>query len=127
MITNKLEKLGEAFVRSGIISVRVGFEKATSEQARDIFMRMYWDEDGSEKSGLQAKAAGYTYLEELARKFGGLVLDYFFSPADLQNFLLTRRKSSQCAIGTFEEWKVKTMEERAKKADNDANWRKGKT
>jgi mitochondrial chaperone BCS1 len=129
MTTNKPEKLDEALIRSGRISVRVAFEKATSEQARDIFMRMYWhEEDSREKSkpekGVKATTVEYAHLETLARQFGELVPDHIFSPADLQDFLLTRRKDPQRAIDELEEWKVKTVEERAKKAEDEAKRRK---
>ena len=129
MTTNKPEKLDEALVRSGRISVRVAFEKATSEQARDIFMRMYWhEEDSREKSksekGVKATTVEYAHLETLARQFGELVPDHIFSPADLQDFLLTRRKDPQRAIDELEEWKVKTVEERVKKAEDEAKRRK---
>jgi chaperone BCS1 len=131
MTTNKPEKLDEALVRSGRISVRVAFEKATGEQARDIFMRMYWhEEDGIEKSrsekGVKATTVEYAHLETLARQFGELVPDHIFSPADLQDFLLTRRKDPQRAVDELEEWKVKTVEERAKKAEDEAKRRKEK-
>ena len=131
MTTNRPEQLDEALVRSGRISVRVGFEKATGEQARDIFMRMYWHEedrsveDRSEK-GMPAKTVEYTHLEELARQFGNLVPDHVFSPADLQDFLLTRKKDPQRAIDELEDWKARTMEERAKKAEDESNRRKEK-
>ena len=131
MTTNKPEKLDDALVRSGRISVKVGFEKAAGEQARDIFMRMYCREekesemDGSEKGG-QAKTGGHTHLEELARQFGKLVPDHVFSPADLQDFLLTRRKDPQRAIDELDEWKVRMVEEWAKKAEDEANRRKEK-
>jgi chaperone BCS1 len=129
MTTNKPEKLDEALIRSGRISVRVAFEKATSEQARDIFMRMYWhEEDSREKSksekGAKATTVEYAHLETLARQFGELIPDYIFSPADLQDFLLTRRKDPQRAIDELEEWKVKTVEERAKKAEDEVKRRK---
>jgi chaperone BCS1 len=130
MTTNKPEKLDEALVRSGRISVRVAFEKATSEQARDLFMRMYWHEDEKQKSksekGVKATTAEYGHLETLARQFGEQVPDHIFSPADLQDFLLTRRKDPQRAVDELEEWKVKTVEEKAKKAEDEAKRRKVK-
>jgi mitochondrial chaperone BCS1 len=131
MTTNKPERLDEALVRSGRISVRVAFEKATGEQARDIFMRMYWhEEDCGEKSrsenGMKATTVEYAHLETLARQFGELVPDHIFSPADLQDFLLARRKDPQRAIDELEEWKVKTVEERAQKAEDEAKRRKEK-
>jgi hypothetical protein len=131
MTTNKPEKLDEALVRSGRISVRVGFEKATGEQARDLFMRMYWhEEERSEKDrsekGAQAKTDEYIHLEALAQQFGQLIPDNTFSPADLQDFLLIRRKDPQRPIDEVEEWKVKTVEERAKQAEEEAKRRKDK-
>jgi mitochondrial chaperone BCS1 len=131
MTTNKPEKLDEALVRSGRISVRVSFEKATGEQARDIFMRMYWhEEERSEtcRSGkaVQAKAQERADLQALAQQFGELIPDRVFSPADLQDFLLTRRKDPQRAIDELEEWKATTIEERAKKADDEAKRRMDK-
>jgi mitochondrial chaperone BCS1 len=124
MTTNKPEKLDEALVRSGRISVRVSFEKATGEQARDIFMRMYWhEEERSEKyrskKGAQATTDEHAHLEALAQQFGKLVPNHVFSPADLQDFLLARRKDPQRAIDELEEWKTKTTKERAKKAEDD--------
>lgn len=129
MTTNKPEKLDEALVRSGRISVRVGFEKATGEQAKDIFMRMYWyQEESSENSGSEtgkpASTDEYANLARLAEQFGQRIPDHLFSPADLQDFLLTRRKDPQLAIDDLEEWKTKVEEERAKKReDQTRRWR----
>lgn len=128
MTTNKPEKLDEALVRSGRISVRVAFEKATGEQARDIFMRMYWrEEEKSEKVRLEKGAPGstaeYDDLKALAQQFGERIPDHVFSPADLQDFLLTKRKDPQRAIDELEEWKTETIEERAKKAEDAARRR----
>ena len=130
MTTNKPEKLDEALIRSGRISVRVGFEKATGEQARDIFMRMYWHEeegsanDRSQKGAQSTTTDEYARMAALAQQFGERIPDHVFSPADLQDFLLTRRKDPQRAIDELEEWKVKTIEDRAKKAEDDARRRK---
>jgi SpoVK/Ycf46/Vps4 family AAA+-type ATPase len=128
MTTNKPEKLDEALVRSGRISVRVSFEKATGEQAKDIFMRMYWhDEEKSEnhtsKKGAPTPSAEHDHLKTLAQQFGEQIPEHVFSPADLQDFLLTRRKDPQRAIDELEEWKAKAIEERAKKAEDAARRR----
>jgi SpoVK/Ycf46/Vps4 family AAA+-type ATPase len=128
MTTNKPEKLDEALVRSGRISVRVGFEKATGEQAKDIFMRMYWHEEEKSESYRSKKGAPtpsdeHDSLKTLAQQFGEQIPEHVFSPADLQDFLLTRRKDPQRAIDELEGWKVKTIEERAKKAEDAARRR----
>jgi SpoVK/Ycf46/Vps4 family AAA+-type ATPase len=129
MTTNKPEKLDEALVRSGRISVRVAFEKATREQARDIFMRMYWHEEERSETyrsepAVEATAEEHAGLQALAQQFSELIPDHLFSPADLQDFLLMRRKDPQRAIDELEEWKATTMEERAKKAEDEAKRRR---
>jgi hypothetical protein len=75
---------------------------------------------------VKATTVEYAHLETLARQFGELVPDHIFSPADLQDFLLTRRKDPQRAIDELEEWKVTTVEERAKKAEDEAKRRKAR-
>src|SRR6478735_3398718 len=41
MTTNKPESLDEALIRPGRVDVQVGFKNATSEQATELFYRMY--------------------------------------------------------------------------------------
>jgi chaperone BCS1 len=47
MTTNKRETLDEALLRPGRVDRQVGFTNATSDQARELFLRMYEPENSN--------------------------------------------------------------------------------
>lgn len=136
MTTNKPDKLDEALVRSGRISVRVKFESATKGQAKDIFMRMFGPDGGfkgeearrkilwEKKEGSEEKKTDDTIMEEdlmiLATKFADQIPEHEFSPADLQDYLLMRKKEPERAVEEVEAWKVEVFKERQRKQEEKA-------
>ena len=144
MTTNKPESLDDALIRPGRVDLQVAFQNATSEQAGELFRRMY---EGSRArvtkvakvnsgsgsgSGVQdaktvlveekvraardssAETANLTAeeLRGMADGFGRLMPPGTFSPAEIQGFLLKRKKSPRRALDDAQEWIEATMKQK---------------
>lgn len=127
MTTNKPDELDEALVRSGRISVRVGFQKTKLDQSKDIFLRMFAKKqksgtdnaqvgDGNKPTATPRLALSEAHLQDLAKTFAASLPENEFSPADLQDYLLTHKEDPQRAVDQVEAWKTKELAERAKRA-----------
>jgi mitochondrial chaperone BCS1 len=112
MTSNDPDSLDEALVRSGRVSVKVAFRKATPAQSRDIFLRMY-QEDVDE----QALSLSKVTIEQLASDFASKLPDNEFSPADLQDYMLMRKSQPQRAVNELTEWVEQILKERAEEAE----------
>ena len=129
LTTNKPESLDEALVRPGRVDRQVAFANATSEQAGELLHRMYetrWPnqqqlvgaKDDKKKSATEEKKnqSQMTYgeagekpvtpeeLKEIACEFGNMVPNKTFSPAEIQGFLLKRKKSPRKALADAPSW-----------------------
>jgi chaperone BCS1 len=103
MSTNKPESLDAALMRPGRVDVRVAFKNASSLQAADLFYRMY-EASGSRSPKEDHQLCEPSILATLAEKFGGLVPDGVFSPAEIQGFLLKRKKNPHQALSDAPDW-----------------------
>ena len=120
MTTNKPESLDEALIRPGRVDMQVGFMNATSVQAGELFHRMYEASRVKAKSGLlKSKEEDEKHkllhkneiidvtaeeLKEVSLEFGRLVPEDTFSPAEIQGFLLKRKKSPRKALEDAGPW-----------------------
>jgi chaperone BCS1 len=126
MTTNKPESLDEALIRPGRVDVQVGFKNATSDQATELFYRMYEfsgtkpvpmskirnpapkAQNGSIHSLVDAKGKETSLssdaLKEISREFGQLIPEGMFSPAEIQGFLLKRKKTPRKALEDAAVW-----------------------
>ncbi|KPM36862.1 hypothetical protein AK830_g9688 [Neonectria ditissima] len=135
MTTNKPESLDEALIRPGRVDVQVGFKNASSAQAGELFHRMYEASrakqlaNGSAASAAKGDKAGaapkqdevldvtMAELRGISDKFGALIPEGMFSPAEIQGFLLKRKKTPRKALEEAEEWieaAIKQKESRSK-------------
>jgi len=130
MTTNQPEKLDPALIRPGRVDMRVEFGLATLHQMEEIFFRMYWSdsetengsrpdtpskEDGEQEgTGIREgvdevvmRVHGFDRMEvrRMAQKFSKLLPEGTFSPAEVQNFLIARKKAPETALKEVEEWK----------------------
>ncbi|PCD21429.1 hypothetical protein AU210_016392 [Fusarium oxysporum f. sp. radicis-cucumerinum] len=131
MTTNKPESLDEALVRPGRVDLQVGFKNATSEQARQLFYRMY--EVSPTKPVPNAKAGSAApnalkgsllrnqdkettlpdgELTKISQDFGRLIPDDMFSPAEIQGFLLKRKKNPRKALEDAAAWVEATLKQK---------------
>ncbi|KAH6840918.1 BCS1 N terminal-domain-containing protein [Chaetomium sp. MPI-CAGE-AT-0009] len=133
MTTNKPEALDEALIRPGRVDLQVSFTNATQQQARELFVRMYEPENtgtstppstfslsdhlssplppltpfseapptpfslSSSKDGNLSDVSGAT-------EFAAKIPPGQFSPAELQGFLLKRKKTPRRALEEVEVW-----------------------
>lgn len=131
MTTNKPESLDEALVRPGRVDVQVGFGNATRQQAEELFVRMYEvprpkqikkiSMNGSAKPKLKVKSeatgelanqAKQAYeldistddISDIAKSFAEKIPESVFSPAEIQGFLLKRKKSPKRALEELDAW-----------------------
>ncbi|KAF4947037.1 hypothetical protein FSARC_14055 [Fusarium sarcochroum] len=138
MTTNKPESLDEALIRPGRVDVQVGFKNATSGQATELFYRMYElsrnkpvpmsktrstapkAQNGSIHSLVDSKGKETTLsteeLKEISQEFGQLIPEGMFSPAEIQGFLLKRKKSPRKALEDSAGWIDATVKQKELKS-----------
>ncbi|PNP84952.1 hypothetical protein FNYG_01776 [Fusarium nygamai] len=138
MTTNKPESLDEALIRPGRVDVQVGFKNATSAQASELFYRMYEmsrnkpvpmsktkpaapkAQNGSIHSLVDNKGKETTLsieeLKEISQDFGQLIPEGMFSPAEIQGFLLKRKKSPRKALEDASGWIEATVKQKELKS-----------
>ncbi|KAH6611439.1 AAA ATPase [Trichoderma cornu-damae] len=124
MTTNKPEALDEALVRPGRVDVQVKFSNASSIQAGELFHRMYEAsrlkettktagmEDMADKSEqptakhVAEELDGITAeeMKAISEEFGQRIPEGVFSPAEIQGFLLKRKKFPRRALDEVPEW-----------------------
>lgn len=144
MTTNKPEALDEALIRPGRVDLQVCFTNATRHQAKELFIRMYVDDTpkpvkqkdvniDSDSSTVEvedkvAAAALPTTvfvdeppiatdeLERVAAEFAAKISDgRLISPADIQGYLLKRKKTPRRAAAEVDVWVKGLLEQKAKK------------
>ena len=144
LTTNKPESLDEALVRPGRVDRQVAFANATSEQAGELFHRMYERRRALHRpqptSGAAAekqnpgsavernvqnqlaygdvdeKAVTPEELKDIAREFGNTVPSRAFSPAEIQGFLLKRKKNPRKALAEAPSWVEATLRQKESKS-----------
>lgn len=126
MTTNKPESLDEALIRPGRVDMQVGFMNASSTQASELFHRMYEasrqkaktkstatlllkpkDQDDEKQKLLNKNEIldiTAEELREISQEFGKLIPEDTFSPAEIQGFLLKRKKSPRKALEDAGPW-----------------------
>ncbi|ROT43690.1 hypothetical protein SODALDRAFT_327893 [Sodiomyces alkalinus F11] len=138
MTTNRPEDLDEALIRPGRVDLQVSFTNATGNQARELFERMYDSGAAAEETGIRPETEGslrkgHTQesaggrekvmfaamdgeedviepeeLRSVAEEFGAKIPDGLLSPAEIQGFLLKRKKEPRRALRETDNW-VKAM------------------
>lgn len=137
MTTNKPEALDEALIRPGRVDVQVGFKNATGEQAAELFYRMYEvsrnkpmpmsktgaaapkTQNGSIHGAVDIKGPATDVddeLEETSKEFGNLIPEDLLSPAEIQGFLLKRKKSPKKALDDAKGWIEATVKQKELKS-----------
>jgi chaperone BCS1 len=129
MTSNFPEKLDAALIRPGRVDMQVAFTLATKLQIKEIFIKMYASDTKrlteesehtpADKKG-KAIATKRTFsrdeLQPLADKFAAHLPEDKFSPAEVQNFLITRKKDPYKALKEIEAWSDELLESKEKKS-----------
>ncbi|EWC47990.1 hypothetical protein DRE_02872 [Drechslerella stenobrocha 248] len=128
MTTNRRESLDSALIRPGRVDMEIEFGRANNEVLEQIFIQLYsgkkqqmsslaleQEEKKSEKDVL-AEAAHKHEVEELAKKFASMVPEGMFTPAEVQNFLLPRKRDPNLALKELPDW-LKIQTDNLKKAE----------
>jgi len=141
LTTNKPESLDEALVRPGRVDRQVAFANATSEQAGELFHRMYErraapyrqqltsggggaqnpsassvEKNVQNQLDVDEKAVTPEELKDIAREFGSIVPSRAFSPAEIQGFLLKRKKNPRKALAEAPSWVEATLKQKESKS-----------
>jgi chaperone BCS1 len=141
MTTNCPEKLDSALIRPGRVDLQVPFTLATRDQTRDIFRRMYSAEQDTKQSPTSVPSPAKSEkhvdpdkgdaeflelltrapvldlvepekLKEMAEEFAQQIPDGEFSPAEIQGFLLMRKKEPTRALREVAQWRDEMIEKR---------------
>lgn len=142
MTTNVPESLDDALIRPGRVDLQVRFTNATKGQAQELFVRMYEGDqgrplhshklNGTANGSAQfnghplapetssAKSSGeldisIDELPEIARRFAEKIPDGRFSPAEIQGYLLKRKKQPRRALEEADKWASALVEQKASK------------
>ncbi|RYP18586.1 hypothetical protein DL765_003871 [Monosporascus sp. GIB2] len=137
MTTNVPQALDEALIRPGRVDLQVEFAHATRQQAEELFVRMYEADggfpgapttaaasaDGPSASGGPAERNGGGDLDvaedklpSVARQFAQKIPDGQFSPAEIQGYLLKRKKHPLKALREADEWVEALAQQKASKS-----------
>ena len=133
MTTNHPEKLDDALIRPGRVDMQIEFTLAKRDQVKELFVRMYTSDSAKPaKTSCDKRVllngrdphSGLLTLDQiiqLAKEFAGQIPELTFSPAEIQGFLLTRKKDPQNAVDEVAHWMKKTLEARAARKAAAAN------
>ncbi len=131
MTTNHPESLDRALIRPGRVDMQIPFGHASKEQTRQIFVRMFSKDPKEDnlastgsnaatdisKSGLEREAALIEHeapeVLDMASKFADALPEMTFTPAEVQGFLLTRRKSPHQALEDTPAWRDQLLTAKA--------------
>ncbi|KAH6621876.1 P-loop containing nucleoside triphosphate hydrolase protein [Boeremia exigua] len=123
MTTNTPEQLDAALIRPGRVDLQVAFTLATRDQIHETFMRMYsTTSEEQAKGGLLpnkksrsvSKVTDPEELKDMAEKFTAQLPADSLSPAEIQGYLLMRKKDPQRALDDLERWRDDLMESKKK-------------
>ncbi|OAA69428.1 mitochondrial chaperone bcs1 [Akanthomyces lecanii RCEF 1005] len=142
MTTNKPESLDEALVRPGRVDVQVEFAHASAFQVAELFQRMYEApraakkaqesrSNGPVKKPSAAKQNNMIYeqtnsaykididedeMKDIAVEFSRRIPEGKFSPAEVQGFLLKRKKSPRRALEEVHAWVEASLKQKETKS-----------
>jgi chaperone BCS1 len=123
MTTNTPEQLDAALIRPGRVDLQVAFTLATREQIQETFMRMYSQTPDDQAPGSRlphtksrpvSKTTDPKVLGEMAQRFAEQLPADKFSPAEIQGYLLMRKKNPQKALNDLEKWRDEMLESKKK-------------
>lgn len=123
MTTNTPEQLDAALIRPGRVDLQVAFTLATRCQIRETFMRMYSQTSEEQTTGRRipssklrpvSKIIDPRRLEEMAKEFAEQLPADKFSPAEIQGYLLMRKKDPQRALDDLARWRDEALESKKK-------------
>ncbi|KAI1103056.1 P-loop containing nucleoside triphosphate hydrolase protein [Jackrogersella minutella] len=124
MTTNTPELLDEALIRPGRVDLQVAFANATQHQARELFLRMYEGYQAPPPSTPDAKPpaepadldVSAQELPVIARRFSEKIPEGEFSPAQIQGYLLKRKKHPLKALEEADMWVEGLVKQKAMKS-----------
>lgn len=117
MTSNDPEALDKALVRPGRVDKQIYFSNASKEHIIQIFLSMYskddprdsatssWPGNFNEQKKSNQKYHKEDHLQSMAAEFADILPHSVFTPAEVQGFLLMRRKNPRKAIEDAPNWR----------------------
>jgi chaperone BCS1 len=143
MTTNHPNSLDSALIRPGRVDLQVTFTLATRDQIRDMYKRMYVNESSTGNGSIKHLTTNQPHtprsgaggdsvcfnprshiadsievqpeeLSKMAEMFADKFPEEMFSPAEIQGFLLERKRYPERALIEVEKWRDEQLQLRAK-------------
>jgi len=105
MTTNFPDKLDMALTRPGRADLQIGFTMATTPQIRRLFLSIYATDFPESSTTVVSDAA----LSQMAVDFADRIPSSTFTPAAIQGYLLSYKKTPQLALDMIEKWVKENM------------------
>ncbi|KAJ7610657.1 P-loop containing nucleoside triphosphate hydrolase protein [Mycena polygramma] len=121
--TNHIENLDSALIRAGRMDVKIQYKFADSVQIRQVFKRFFPTagktdiQDGPEDEPADDKESpsvtySATEVDNYAAQFARAIPSGAYSIAQIQGYLLTRKRDPAAAIEGVHQWLVSQQEEK---------------
>ena len=139
--TNHPERLDQALTRPGRVDLTIKFDFANRQQIKDLFLRMYTVDtldmtrqptkishilpnqeeldnligqiSNSAPGDNKASGLASTDISKLAQEFANALPSLTFSPAEIQGFLLGRKKDPKQALGDVFTWRDEQLQSKS--------------
>ncbi|KAJ7926814.1 P-loop containing nucleoside triphosphate hydrolase protein [Mycena leptocephala] len=125
--TNHIENLDPALIRAGRMDLKIKYSLATAGQIEEVFKVFFAvsDEGADGKPENEATFAPYTTndIERYAAEFSAAMPSDTYSIAQIQGYLLRKKRDPLGAAQGVGEWLVEQEEERRALAEAKRRWR----
>ncbi|KAJ7634405.1 P-loop containing nucleoside triphosphate hydrolase protein [Roridomyces roridus] len=108
--TNHIKNLDPALIRAGRMDLKIKYSLATASQIEEVFKVFFSETDSTE-------------VEQCASKFAAAVPPEMYSVAQIQGYLLNKKRDPLGAVEGVEEWLKEQEAERRALIESKRRWR----
>lgn len=113
MTTNEPENLDKALIRPGRVDQQIFFGNASKDITKNIFERMFSPDEDNDSTVAAVEDKQRALVRQMAEEFAAALPELSFTPAEVQGFLLTRRKDPRRALDDVMSWRDEMLKAKA--------------